>query len=272
MVDKKKTKSTTKTPKVIIQSENDKFNSLNSVNVFDTDCIITFKNSLDDIIKYEQEHPMWAPPSIGSLLNQSNVIESNEYTPFTSTFFATSSINNSTFDNFNHHDTTTHNMISTSAINHKIEELNNSIILTNQSMCQSVCFWCSFDFNSKPIHIPLKEVRIKNEFKHYEGFGNFCCVECAVAYLLNDNDITESIRFQRLHLINYIYKPILGYDVNSPIIPAPNPRFLTKKFGGTLTIDEYRHLINHETQLIQTTKPIFPTLPNITTVSTITSD
>ena len=81
--------------------------------------------------------------------------------------------------------------------------------------------------------------------------------------------IDQSTRAERYHLLNSLY------SVVTPIIPAPAPHYLLDKFYGTLTIQEYRTLIQEkDKQIIITNKPLCCTYPELiqSTVDTTKSD
>jgi hypothetical protein len=94
------------------------------------------------------------------------------------------------------------------------------------------CFWCAHSFETMPCVIPERE-----EKGVYRVYGNFCCPECAMAYLLSEN-LDTHVRWERMALLNRIYhKRNLG-----AIYPAP-PRESLAHFGGVLTIEQYRNTI-----------------------------
>ena len=94
------------------------------------------------------------------------------------------------------------------------------------------CWWCAHSFSSVPCSIPEKI--IDNDFIVY---GNYCSPECAAAYLFNNNkrgNISE-----KLSLLHLLYKDI--YQDKS--IEQAYPREVLQKFGGPLSIEEFRN--NH---------------------------
>ena len=91
------------------------------------------------------------------------------------------------------------------------------------------CFWCAHTFENQPCIIPEREVH-----GVYKAYGNFCCPECAIAYLLNES-IDPHVRWERMALLNRIYD-------TEKIYPAP-PRESLLLFGGVLTIESYRSTI-----------------------------
>jgi hypothetical protein len=99
----------------------------------------------------------------------------------------------------------------------------------------SACFWCCHTFENRPVILPIKD---HGEF--ITVFGNFCCPECAMAYLF-DNHQDSHTRWEQLALLNRIY----AESCNDKIHPAP-PRSVLTHFGGHYSIDEYRALIRQQ--------------------------
>jgi len=102
-----------------------------------------------------------------------------------------------------------------------MEEINENM---NNS---SVCWNCCHDYNGQTYHII-------NDFvnKNYHIFGNFCSYECSCRYLF-DNYNGEEL-WKKYSLLSMYYK-----DDTNQIEIAPS-RFLLKKFGGKMDIEEYR--------------------------------
>ena len=137
----------------------------------------------------------------------------------------------------------------------KLKILEKSLHLNDISDKKSACFWCSYDFDNTPIYIP--KFFIKNS---YHVYGNFCTPECAVAHLMNEN-IDSSTKFERYHLINYIYSKIYEYKKN--IKPAPDPYYMLDRYYGNLTIQEYRALLKSERLFLIVDKPLTRILPEL---------
>ena len=95
----------------------------------------------------------------------------------------------------------------------------------------SVCWWCTFEIPEEnlPVSAPTYFNEIRNEFKVH---GIFCCFECAKSYLIDRND-----SYVDTSLITLLNKRLTGSI--SRINCAP-PRIALKKFGGTMTINEFR--------------------------------
>lgn len=91
------------------------------------------------------------------------------------------------------------------------------------------CFWCTECFGNQPVVIPERE-----EKGVYRVYGNFCCPECALAYLLQEN-IDPHVRWERMSLLHRLYSELY----KTRIFPAPSRQSL-KKFGGPMNIEQYR--------------------------------
>lgn len=117
------------------------------------------------------------------------------------------------------------------------------------------CLWCTYSFNNTPVGLPLKKENDK-----FTMFGNFCCAGCAAAYNF-DNTKTQFELWERYSFLNYIY----GKGNNS--IKISPPRLALKKFGGKLTIEEFRAKTSENTNyevILPPMRSIIPTLEEIT--------
>ena len=120
----------------------------------------------------------------------------------------------------------------------------------------SACFWCTCEFDNKPFYLPQLETKDK-----IVVYGSFCSPECAVASLFKES-IDDTMKFERYHLMNRLYKPQHGN-----IRPAPSPYYLLEKYLGNLSIQEYRKLLNlqQHNYIIEVNKPMTRMLPEIHT-------
>ena len=91
------------------------------------------------------------------------------------------------------------------------------------------CFWCTHSFDTQPCIIPEREDK-----GLWRVYGNFCCAECAVSYLLNET-MDPHVRWERMALLHRLYDP----QGISRIFPAPARESL-KVFGGPFTIESFR--------------------------------
>ena len=93
------------------------------------------------------------------------------------------------------------------------------------------CWNCTFEFDGIPIAVP-KGLRHR---KHFDKcYGVFCSFNCAKRYVMTQNDFDM---WSQLQLLSLLHKRVLGCTVK--VIPAP-PRQALLRFGGYLSIDEYR--------------------------------
>jgi hypothetical protein len=120
---------------------------------------------------------------------------------------------------------------------------------------KSACFWCTYEFDSPPCYIPKQEMDTT-----IIGYGSFCRPECAVGYLMKEA-LDDSTKFERYNLLNRIYSKAYGFKKN--IKPAPSPYYLLDKFYGSLTIQEYRKLLNSNHMMLVLEKPMTRILPEL---------
>jgi hypothetical protein len=140
-------------------------------------------------------------------------------------------------------------------INSKLRRLKINLYKNSIAGKKPDCFWCTYDFDHLSCYIPKFEID-----EEIFGYGCFCHPECAVAYLMKEN-IDDSTKFERYHLLNQIYAKVFDYKSN--IKPAPNPHYLLDKYYGTLSIQEYRKLLKSEHLLITIDKPLTRLLPEL---------
>uniref|UniRef100_A0A6C0B724 MYM-type domain-containing protein n=1 Tax=viral metagenome TaxID=1070528 RepID=A0A6C0B724_9ZZZZ len=140
-------------------------------------------------------------------------------------------------------------------VNLKLKKLKIQMYKNTNQDKKSACFWCTYEFDNPPCYVPKYEMD-----KEIYGYGSFCRPECAVAFLMKEN-IDDSTKFERYHLLNQIYSKV--YDFKKNIKPAPNPYYLLDKFYGNLTIQEYRKLLKSEHMLLVIDKPMTRILPEL---------
>lgn len=140
-------------------------------------------------------------------------------------------------------------------VNSKLKKLKIKLYKNMNQDKKSACFWCTYEFDNPPCYIPKYEID-----GELFGYGSFCRPECAVAFLMKEN-IDDSTKFERYHLLNQMYSKV--YDFKKNIKPAPNPYYLLEKFYGSLTIQEYRKLLKTEHMLLVIDKPLTRILPEI---------
>lgn len=94
------------------------------------------------------------------------------------------------------------------------------------------CYWCCHVFGNRPVVLPVRDTG-----EHLIVMGNFCSPECAMSYLFDIHQDSHT-RWEQLSLLNRVY----GEACGGKIQPAP-PRAILKHFGGSLTIQDYRQII-----------------------------
>lgn len=137
----------------------------------------------------------------------------------------------------------------------KMKKLKVSLYKMSCADQKSACFWCTYDFDNDACFIPKS---VDSTMIH--AYGSFCRPECAVGYLMNEN-LDDSTKFERYHLLNQVYGAMLGYKSN--IKPAPNPHYILDKFYGNMTIQEYRKLLSSDHLLYTLDKPMTRILPEL---------
>jgi len=116
------------------------------------------------------------------------------------------------------------------------------------------CLWCCEEFDNEPYGIPMRK-----EGDTFYMFGNFCCPQCAAAYIFDENDNTNEL-WERYSLLNFLY------GSNNDKINIALPRLALKKFGGPFTIEEWKKKSKCKTYkvIMPPMVSIIPTLEEIT--------
>ena len=164
-------------------------------------------------------------------------------------------INSQSNINYNEINTTDEQKIEKKDVWEKIRRLKIKLHNNDVSDKRSNCFWCTYPFDNPPIYIPKQE---RNGM--VEVYGCFCSPECAVAHLKKE-PLDTSTLWERYSLLNNIYSDIYKYENN--IKPAPDPHYILDKYYGTLTIQEYRKLLNNQQLLLVVNKPLTKILPEL---------
>jgi hypothetical protein len=146
--------------------------------------------------------------------------------------------------------------ISVKEINTKLKELKIDLYKNSlQRDHKSACFWCTYDYDNMTCYIP----KYVMDGVIY-GYGSFCRPECAVAYLMKEN-IDDSTKYERYHLLNQIYSKV--YNCKKNIKPAPNPYYTLDRYYGNMSIQQYRKLLKTEHLLLVVDKPLTRILPEL---------
>jgi hypothetical protein len=108
---------------------------------------------------------------------------------------------------------------------------------------QTVCFWCCHTFPWVNSCLPVSYDAYKNL---YVTEGYFCSPECALAYNYADPHASDSSKWNRHSLLEFLYSEL--YKTRS-LSPAP-PRTLLRMFGGPLDIDQYREYLTTDNDIV----------------------
>lgn len=212
----------------------------------------------DNINTNDTETPSRITHEIVSVIDNKNnkkVLAYDEYVPNQTITDNICQVCNEKFDNTIEQGKDEYDDINIKDINLKLKNLKLQLYKNANLDKKSACFWCTYDYDNQPCYIPKYEM----DGTLY-GYGSFCRPECAVAYLMKEN-IDDSMKFERYHLLNQIYSKVYNFKKN--IKPAPNPFFLLDKFYGNLTIQEYRKLLKTEHMLLVVEKPMTLILPEL---------
>jgi hypothetical protein len=95
------------------------------------------------------------------------------------------------------------------------------------------CWWCCHPCDTQVLHLPFKYDALR---KRFETMGAFCSWGCMKAFNLNHNGVSKAgVAAQNILLMRH---NMCG-GITTPIRSAPN-RYVLDKFGGTMTIEEFR--------------------------------
>ena len=113
-------------------------------------------------------------------------------------------------------------------------EINSKNIRELKAMKTDIsCWWCCHQFDTFPVCAPFK-YDIKS--KVFKVKGCFCSFNCAKAYIDTDRMIRDK---SLLNLLKKILTEDISYNIKKAL-----PREILKKFGGPMSIQEYRESFN----------------------------
>jgi len=141
----------------------------------------------------------------------------------------------------------------TDSIENKLRDYNARVRIGDSSKAEA-CYWDTCSFYTPPVYVPL---HITNNIIHTAGY--YCSPECAAAAILRRE--VEGDAHEQLSLLNTLYSSV--YMLDGPIIPAPDPRKVLTKFGGPLTIEDYRQVLRSGKQLQALPHPVIKNVSEI---------
>jgi hypothetical protein len=115
------------------------------------------------------------------------------------------------------------------------------------------CFWDCCEIEGQPFGLPIKYVN-----NIYYLIGCFSSPECAAAYNFNDSSINN--KWYNYSLLNMMCRKL--YNNNDLQIKVSPPRQCLQKFGGNLTLKEFRETnINYNKDYNLVYPPIISVIP-----------
>lgn len=123
------------------------------------------------------------------------------------------------------------------------------------------CFYCDEPFDNAPVGIPTIAMSDSYEDSYYLE-GNYCSFNCAAKHLFETRSSGDSQLFTIYEIMNFIYNEVNDSEDYEKIKLAPD-RLSLKKFGGPLTLEEFRKnsLTNIDYELFKS--PLIPALYHI---------
>jgi hypothetical protein len=124
-----------------------------------------------------------------------------------------------------------------------------------------LCWNCDMSFNTCPIGIPDKEYMGK-----YYCYGNFCSFQCSARYIYDKESHTDYIK--KYSMLCTLYQTVNNLTADNKIIMAPS-RELREKYGGNISDEKYREIINSSNDEIKYEIYKLPLVPTYLHISQI---
>jgi len=119
------------------------------------------------------------------------------------------------------------------------------------------CRWCCDSFQGPPVALP--KWRMQETF--YVS-GCYCSYSCAAAHLWFRGDMSIENKWESFALLHLLRKKILGIDETQRIVSAPAQDIL-QKFGGYLSVQEFRELTKETHLHHKMFKVLFPPMISV---------
>ena len=124
-----------------------------------------------------------------------------------------------------------------------------------------LCWNCDMSFNTCPIGIPDKEYMGK-----YYCYGNFCSFSCSARYIYDKESNNDYIK--KYSMLCTLYQYTNNLTADNKIVLAPS-RELREKYGGTLSDEKYKEIINLNSSEIKYEIYKLPLVPTYLHISQI---
>lgn len=124
------------------------------------------------------------------------------------------------------------------------------------------CWNCTEFFENAPVGIPTIISSESYEDAYYLE-GNFCSHNCAARFLFDTRSKTDNQLFVVYEIMNFIYNEIQPEGSPMGKIKLAPEKFLLKKFGGPLSLEEYRKNFNDKVNYEVFKSPLIPALYHI---------
>jgi hypothetical protein len=109
---------------------------------------------------------------------------------------------------------------------------NNVVVPKKTNLC---CWWCTYQFDCLPTYLPEKYSNNK-----FYVIGCFCSFNCVGAYNINLNDNKVWERYSLIKQLYYMINKDKITNITDIEINIAGPKELLEKFGGPMTITDYR--------------------------------
>ena len=124
------------------------------------------------------------------------------------------------------------------------------------------CWNCTEHFDGAPVGIPTIAMSDSYEDTYYLE-GNFCSFNCAARFLYDNHTAQNSQLSTIYEILNFIYNELSEDGEEYQSIKLAPERICLKKFGGHLSLEEYRKNFNTKINYEVFRSPLIPALYHI---------
>ena len=228
----------------ILNTEQLQYSQFNNTTNNTNNSTVSDKDSISDDLAFEN--------------NTEDNISINDYNNYINNYNKDSSLFKNRIKKNRDHDSHTNFNIETNNPRKKFSSLLEEFSIANYNneypeTTEINCWWCSHPFDDVPVSLPHKYSNGR-----FNVYGVFCSYNCACSYNFADEDSHNDKVWERYSLLNLLYKKI--HDCKVIKVKMAAPRQTLKKFGGPLSIEEFRK--NNKTNE-RTYKLVLPPLVSI---------